>query len=62
MPPLKLNLSEFVENTFEVYLEGGSIFIGTNTFSSTSIAMADYEMESYVYELNYESARLAREV
>ena len=36
--------------------------IGTNTFSSTTIAMADYEMEPYIYELNYESARLAREV
>ena len=36
--------------------------IGTNTFSSTTIAMADYEMEDYVYELNYEGARLAREV
>ena len=35
--------------------------IGTNTFSSTCIAMADYEMEDYVYELNYEGARLARE-
>ena len=36
--------------------------IGTNTFSSTTIAMADYEMEDFVYELNYEGARLAREV
>ena len=35
--------------------------IGTNTFSATTIAMVDYEMEDYVYELNYEGARLARE-
>jgi methionine synthase I (cobalamin-dependent)/MFS family permease len=42
--------------------KGGSDLIGTNTFSSTTIAMADYEMEDYVYELNYEGARLAREV
>ena len=37
-----------------------SNLIGSNTFSSTTIAMADYEMENYVYELNYEGARLAR--
>merc|ERR1719232_1270534 len=44
------------------YLEqSGSDFIGTNTFSSTTIAMGDYEMEEYVYELNYTNARLARE-
>jgi hypothetical protein len=35
--------------------------IGTNTFSSTTIAQADYELESLVYELNYHGARLARE-
>ena len=35
--------------------------ISTNTFLSTCIAMADYEMEDYVYELNYEGAHLARE-
>jgi len=41
--------------------EGGSNMIGTNTFSSTTIAMADYNMSAYAYELNYEGARLARE-
>lgn len=34
----------------------------TNTFSGTTIAMADYHMEDLVYELNYESARIAKEV
>ena len=34
----------------------------TNTFSGTTIAMADYHMEELVYELNYESARIARKV
>lgn len=43
------------------YLEAGADIIETNTFSSTSIAMADYAMEGLVYELNYESARIARE-
>ena len=44
------------------YLAAGADIIETNTFSGTSIAMADYGMEDLVYELNYESARLAREV
>ena len=35
--------------------------IGASTFSSMTIAMVDYEMEDYVYEINYEESRLARE-
>jgi len=44
------------------YLEAGADIIETNTFSSTTIAMADYEMEEFVYELNFESAKIAKEV
>ncbi len=44
------------------YLEAGADILETNTFSSTSIAMADYEMENSVYELNYQSAKIAKEV
>ncbi|MFZ9386520.1 MAG: homocysteine S-methyltransferase family protein [Chitinophagaceae bacterium] len=43
------------------YLEAGADIIETNTFSSTSIAMADYEMQSLAYELNLAAARCARE-
>lgn len=42
------------------YLEAGADIIETNTFSGTTIAMADYGMEHLVYELNYQSAQLAR--
>ncbi len=42
------------------YLEAGADIIETNTFSSTSIAMADYQMESLAYELNVAAARCAR--
>lgn len=42
------------------YLEAGADIIETNTFSSTSIAMADYALEDWVYELNVSSARIAR--
>lgn len=42
------------------YLEAGADIIETNTFSGTSIAMADYALEEYVTELNIASARIAR--
>jgi 5-methyltetrahydrofolate--homocysteine methyltransferase len=44
------------------YFAAGADIIETNTFSGTTIAMADYQMEDLVYELNYESAKIAREV
>ncbi len=44
------------------YFEVGADIIETNTFSGTTIAMADYEMENLVYELNYQSALIAKEV
>ena len=44
------------------YFEAGADIVETNTFSGTSIAMADYQMEDLIYELNYKSAQLAREV
>ena len=60
---LSISQPQIIRNIYKEYLEvGGSNLIGTNTFSSTTIAMADYEMEDYAYELNYEGARLAREV
>ncbi|MEM9648582.1 MAG: homocysteine S-methyltransferase family protein [Bacteroidota bacterium] len=44
------------------YFEAGADIVETNTFSGTSIAMADYHMGELVYELNFESARIAKEV
>merc|ERR1712238_120556 len=59
---LSISQPHIISGIYKEYLEvGGSNLIGTNTFSSTTIAMADYEMEDHVYELNYEGARLARE-
>jgi 5-methyltetrahydrofolate--homocysteine methyltransferase len=43
------------------YFLAGADVVETNTFSSTSIAQADYHMETLAYELNFEGARLARE-
>merc|ERR1719353_729550 len=59
---LSITQPQIIKQIYTQYLEvGGSDLIGTNTFSSTQIAQADYKMESLAYELNYASARLARE-
>ena len=44
------------------YFEAGADIVETNTFSGTTIAMADYQMENLVYALNFQSAKIAREV
>ncbi len=59
---LSLTKPEVVQEIHRHYLEAGADIIETNTFSGTSIAMADYRMEELAYELNYESARIAKEV
>jgi len=43
------------------YLEAGSDILETNTFSGTTIAQADYGLEHLVYDINYESAKLAKQ-
>ncbi|ARK13169.1 methionine synthase [Fibrella sp. ES10-3-2-2] len=59
---LSLTRPDVIQEIHHQYFEAGSDIVETNTFSGTRIAMADYHMEELVYELNYESARLAREV
>lgn len=59
---LSLTRPDVIKNIHRQYLEAGADILGTNTFSSTTIAQADYAMESLAYELNLESARIAREV
>ncbi|NBV14718.1 MAG: methionine synthase, partial [Sphingobacteriia bacterium] len=57
---LSLTRPDMISAIHEAYLEAGADMIETNTFSGTSIAMADYHMESLVEELNITSAQLAR--
>jgi len=57
---LSITQPNAILNIHKEYLEAGADIIMTNTFSSTSIAMADYNMESLVHDLNYESAQLAK--
>ncbi|MDA0985498.1 MAG: homocysteine S-methyltransferase family protein [Bacteroidetes bacterium] len=59
---LSLTQPELIKGIHRAYLEVGADIIETNTFSSTSIGMADYHMEDLAYELNYESAKIAKEV
>ncbi len=59
---LSLTQPEAIKEIHRKYFEAGADIVETNTFSGTTIAMADYAMEDLVYELNYESARLAKEV
>ncbi len=58
---LNLTIPAAVRDIHVEYLEAGADIVETNTFSSTTIAQADYGMEDLVYELNYEGARLAAE-
>jgi 5-methyltetrahydrofolate--homocysteine methyltransferase len=58
---LSITQPQIIRDIHEAVMEAGADIVETNTFSSTSIAQADYEMEDLAYELNYESARVARE-
>lgn len=57
---LSITQPEAILDIHKAYLKAGADIIMTNTFSSTPIAMADYKMESLVYDLNFESAQLAK--
>ena len=59
---LSITKPEIIKEIHRGYLKAGADIIETNTFSSTSIAMEDYGLEGYVFELNYESAKIAKEV
>jgi 5-methyltetrahydrofolate--homocysteine methyltransferase len=57
---LSITQPEIIIGIHKLYLEAGADIIETNTFSSTSIAQADYDMQSLAYELNVASAKCAR--
>ncbi|MEW5676951.1 homocysteine S-methyltransferase family protein [Flavobacterium enshiense] len=59
---LSLTQPEAVKEVHRAYFAAGADIVETNTFSGTTIGMADYHMEDLVYELNYQSAKIAREV
>ena len=59
---LSLTQPDAIAEIHRKYFEAGADIIETNTFSGTFIAMADYDMENLVYELNYESAKIAKHI
>lgn len=59
---LTLTQPNAIADVHAKYFEAGADIVETNTFSGTTIGMADYHMEDLVYELNFESARIAKEV
>ncbi len=58
---LSLTKPEIIKGIHKEYLEAGADIITTNTFNSNRISMADYGMESQVYNMNIQSARLVAE-
>ncbi|KPA05083.1 Methionine synthase [Pantoea agglomerans] len=57
---LVLSKPAVIREIHDAYLAAGADILETNTFNATSIAMADYQMESLSAEINFEAARLAR--
>lgn len=59
---LSITQPQAIKEVHAKYFEAGADIVETNTFSGTTIAMADYQMEDDVYELNHQSAKIAKEV
>jgi len=59
---LSITRPDVIKEIHAAYLEAGSDIIETNSFGSTSVAQADYELEDAVYEINYACAKIAKEV
>jgi len=59
---LSITQPQIISEIHKKYLESGADILETNTFSSNSISMADYNMEDLVYELNFESTKIAKKL
>ncbi len=53
---------EIIKSIHRTYFEAGADIIETNTFNGTPISQADYQMQHLVYEINFEAAKIAKEV
>ncbi|MDF2435837.1 MAG: methionine synthase [Bacteroidota bacterium] len=58
---LSITQPQIIKSIHKEYLKAGADIIETNTFSATTVAMADYDMQELAYELNFESAKVAKE-
>jgi 5-methyltetrahydrofolate--homocysteine methyltransferase len=59
---LSITRPDIIKDIHRQYFQAGADIVETNTFSATTIAQADYHLEDAVYDLNYQSAKIAREV
>ena len=59
---LSLTRPDIIKEIHALYFEAGADIAETNTFSGTTVAQADYGLEHAVYDINYHSAKIAREV
>jgi 5-methyltetrahydrofolate--homocysteine methyltransferase len=59
---LSLTRPDVIEDIHRLYFEAGADIAETNTFSGTWIAQADYGLEKFVYDINFQSAQIARKV
>jgi 5-methyltetrahydrofolate--homocysteine methyltransferase len=58
---LSLTRPDTVKSVHEAYFDAGADIVETNSFSANRISQADYALEEYVYRINFEAARIARE-
>lgn len=59
---LSITRPDIIKDIHRQYFEAGADIIETNTFGSTTVAQADYHLEHLVYQINYQAAKIAREV
>jgi len=59
---LSITRPDIIKSIHKEYFDAGADIVETNTFSGTTIAQADYDLESAVYEINFQSAKIAKEV
>ena len=59
---LSITRPRIIKEIHAEFLNAGADILETNTFSGTSIAQADYNLESAVYDINYQSAKIAKEI
>ncbi|WP_428087337.1 methionine synthase [Candidatus Thioglobus sp.] len=57
---LSLTQPKIIQDIHQAYLEAGADIVETNTFNATQTSMSDYQMQALAYEINVESARLAK--
>lgn len=59
---LSITQPHIIREIHSSYCQAGADIIETNTFTSTSVSMADYNLQNQAYQVNYEAAKIAREV